>query len=154
MKKLLILLLVLIVLSGFSGYKGTGFELCFSTYNHAEGIVSSYKITDKQIAVSVKALIEERDSIVYTSKIRQDVIEKIKLLKLNSLETAYYNNCILMVSGDEYFIGLYDEGISKQIHLHHYYQRDIGHLVELINLSVPEKYHIDYVSEDTEQNCP
>jgi len=81
------------------------FELYFSTYNHVEGIVSSYKIIDKEIAVSVKALIEERDSIVYTSKIRQDVIEKIKSINFQSLESYYYNNCILATSGKEYFIG-------------------------------------------------
>ncbi|AWH84188.1 hypothetical protein HYN59_03250 [Flavobacterium album] len=153
MKFLRILILAFISINDLYAQGTERFELYFSTYNHVEGI-DSYKITNEEIVVSVKGLVDEKDNVVYISKMRQDIFEKTKSIKFQSLEDSYFNNCIMATSGSEYFIGFRYGAISKQISLHHYYQKNIANLVELINLSVPEEYHIDYVGEDTQQYCP
>lgn len=154
MKLLLILILAFISINGLYAQGTERFELYFSTYNHAEGIVDSYKIANEEIVVSVKGFIDEKDNIIYTARISEDVIEKIKSLKLDALENNYYNNCILITSGTEYFINVMLGNVSKQIHLHDYYQRDVADLIELINISLPKKHHIDYLDQDNEQDCP
>jgi len=80
--------------------------------------------------------------------------DEIRSLALNTLQEYYFNNCVMITSGNEYRISITDGMTSKRIRLHHYYLKQIEQLVAIINNQSPEKYRIHYLTESTKQDCP
>ncbi len=155
----LLVLNFFIIISGYSlaqQKKDTSFSLTFSTYNHAERIfngTTTYKLTSTEIIVSNRAIFSQKDTILYKSKIDNVVIERISKLQLDSLNNNYFNNCVMITSGTEYFISLNTENSTHKIHLHHYYLESINKLVIELNKLIAEKYRIRYLSSSTNQSC-
>jgi len=142
------------MVSGIYTNNEQGFELYFNTYNHTESLIASYSILDNNLTVSTnKRFITGKDSIIYTTRISDDIITKIQSLKLEKLDEHYDNKCIMLISGAEYFIGINNGTKLKQIHLHHYYKDEVAQLVGLLNSVLPKEHHINYIERDTQQNC-
>lgn len=74
-------------------------------------------------------------------------------LDFNGLEDNYDNRCVVLTSGDEYFVSIGYGNEAKNIHLHHYYKEEVAQLVAKINNLLPEEHHINYVGADTHQDC-
>lgn len=156
--------LVLFTLSlfSFSGHAqaqekdSTHFVLTLSFYNHAELVyrgAMSYRLTNDYLGISRRNLFDKQNIPLYSANIGKAVSDAISILRTDTLQTFYHNNCIMSTSGDEYFISI-ERGIQeKRIHLHSYYHPQIDRLINLMNAVVPEEYRIPYMSKDTKQDC-
>ncbi|PZE15633.1 hypothetical protein DNU06_17070 [Putridiphycobacter roseus] len=119
----------------------------------------TYRITNDSIIVSRSSMfltidsIIRKDTILYKAKVDYNTIDNIDSLQLTNLRNDYYNKCILITSGNEYFVSIKTKKGVKSIHLHHYYLKQVEDLIAEINKLLPEKYAVRYLSEATEQNC-
>lgn len=139
------------------GEDSTRFSFTLSYYNHAELVYKgamTYHITNDYLGISRRGLFEKTNTGVYSTNIRKAVSDSIRLLRIDTLQRFYHNNCIMSTSGNEYFISLDQAGSEKYTHLHHYYHPQVERLVNFINALVPEEYRIPYMKKDTRQDCP
>ena len=132
------------------------FEVTFIQYNHAELLsrgITSYNLTSNYIVISKQSLFSEEDIIVFKAEIANNIMDRVQSIELWNLNEYYDNNCVHMASGDEYSISITVDTLIKKIHLHHYYHKKVEELVFEINSVVPNQYRINYVTEDTDQDC-
>lgn len=132
------------------------FVLSFSFYNHAELVYKgamTYRLTNDYIGVSRRSLFDKQSNSVYSANIRKSISDSIVLLRLDTLRNFYHNDCVMSTSGDEYFISIETGKKETRIHLHSYYHPQIERLIGIMNTVVPEEYRINYMSEDTKQDC-
>lgn len=134
------------------------FRLSFSTFNHAERIfngTTTYLLTETSIKVTKTFFGETKSKTVYlkSSPKTQTLISTIDKIGLDSLRDFYFNNCIMITSGDEYFLDFISNSINKSISLHHYYLKQLDDIIQIINSNLPEKYQFRYLSKDTKQDC-
>ena len=87
----------------------TKFSLSFSTFNHAERIfggTTTFLLTASSVKVTKTFFGESKSKTVYSKKIPQTqiLLSTINKIGLDSLKDFYYNYCIIMTNGDEYFL--------------------------------------------------
>jgi len=152
-------LIALLCLNGllFNGDEpdAADFELSLSYYNHAGQTVYDYRVEGNKLKITSGWLYaDSAHNDLGTVILSPSVIATLQSIKLDALENYYLNNCILITSGNEYFISAGSGRNLKQIHLHHYYKEEIAQLVAELNKLLPIEDRIDYVDKDTSQNCP
>lgn len=133
-------------------------KVAFTMYNHAQRIfngVTTYTLTDSLIEVKKQYFGEQKSSVIYSNIVSNltQLLSDFKRLNFDSLKTHYFNECVFITSGDEYFFDLEYASTKKSVSLHHYYVKEVAEAVKLINSTLPDKYHFRYVSEKTEQGC-
>jgi hypothetical protein len=132
------------------------YTLTLSTFNHAERLFKgtlTYIINDSSITIYNREELSGKDSIIFSKRIMEPCLHQIKTITLNKLENYYNNNCIMPISGSEYDISVRIDLVTKTIHLHHYYQKQIDHLISCMNILLPNEYKIVYVNRNTKQDC-
>lgn|GEM_PF-1935921 len=146
---------------GFPGFAqepedSSRFVLSLSLYNHAELVYKgsmTYRLTNDYLGISRRNLFDKRDIPLYSTNIRKSVSDSIGLLRLDTLQFFYHNDCVMSTSGNEYFISIERGRQEKRIHLHSYYHPQVERLIGIMNAVVPEEYRIHYMSKDTKQDC-
>lgn len=138
--------------------KNSAIRMSFTTYNHAERIydgVSTYILTNSSVIVKKRFLFGKKSKTIYRRRIKneQTLVSSISNIKLDSLEDHYFNNCILITSGDEYSLSVEIGSTKKTLRLHHYYLKQLEDIIRIINSNLPAKYQIRYLSSTTKQDC-
>jgi hypothetical protein len=133
-------------------------KVAFSMYNHAERIfngVTTFILTDSLIEVKKQYFGDKKSKVVYSNIISDlnQLLSEFKKVRLDSLENYYFNDCVMIISGNEYFFDFVCGSTEKSVSLHHYYVKEIAEIVKLINSTLPDKYQFRYVSKDTQQGC-
>ena len=163
MKLFALLLFILFASSTLAQVKPSKFSLTFSSFNHAAKIsegTTTYLLTESSIKVtktSAEYFGKTETKTVYFSPIpiskSERLISEINEIGLDSLKEYYFNECIMITSGDEYFFSFANSKLKKEINLHHYYLKQIEDVVRLINSIIPQKYHFKYLDKETKQDC-
>ena len=86
-------------------------------------------------------------------KNNQTLISTIDKSGLDSLKDYYFNNCVMITSGDEYFLDFESNSTQKSISLHHYYLKQLDDIIQIINSNLPKEYRFQYLAKDTKQDC-
>ena len=133
-------------------------KVAFTMYNHAERIfngITTYVLTDSLIEVKKQYLGDKKSKVVYTNIISNltQLLSEFKKVNLDSLENYYFNDCVMITSGDEYYFDFVCGSTRKSVSLHHYYVNEVAEVVKIINSTLPDKYQFRYVSKDTQQGC-
>ena len=126
----------------------TNFSVTISTYNHAGQMSDGtliYHLKDSVLTVSKRYMFSESDTVLFSKVIEVYKIERIRNIKINDLEDFYFNEHVLGTSGQEYYVSVTHDTITKKIHLHHYYHERIEKLITELNNLAPEKYRIPYL---------
>jgi hypothetical protein len=134
----------------------TNFSLSLRTFNHAEWLskgVMIYKLKDDSFIISRHTIFQETDSVLFSKIIERNLVEKVLVMKLDTLKSFYFNECVMATSGAEFDISIKRDTMSKNIQLHHYYHKQIEQLIIELNKAIPNEYKIDYMDLDTEQDC-
>jgi hypothetical protein len=134
----------------------SNFSISISAYNHAEQIFNGktiYKLTTDTLTIHKSFLYSDKDSILFTRKLDLNAIERIKKIRLDSLESYYYNSCVMATSGDEYLISATMDSVNMEISLHHYYHEQIEKLINELNKNIPDSIKLDYLKKNTKQDC-
>ena len=132
------------------------FMISFSRYNHAERIYDgtwTYSIKENVLEIRRRTLFAEEDSLIFKSTLENNALTNIKTLSLDSLSDYYFNECIMITSGEEYYITYVNGQKEKQVHLHHYYHSLVEQIVNEINLLIPKEFKVRYLTKETEQDC-
>lgn len=134
------------------------FSISFSTFNHAERIfngTTTYLLTESSIKVTKTYFGDTKSKTVYLKSISKTpiLISALNNINLDTLKDYYFNNCIMITSGDEYFLDFVNRSTKKSISLHHYYLRQLDDIIQIINSTVPKKYQFQYLAKDTKQDC-
>lgn len=132
------------------------FLLIISTFNHAQKIYEgtlTYILTDNNLSIERRPMFSEKDTTLFFKKIDNTSLEQIKSIRLDKLKDFYFNECVMITSGNEYFVSTTFDNITKTIHLHHYYDRQIEILINELNLQLPDSLKIRYLTSDTKQDC-
>lgn len=136
----------------------TKFTLSLTTFNRAELMFNgstTYTLTESSIEVEKQFLGTTKSKRIYSYKISTTptISSTINNLQLDSLKDRYFNNCIMITSGNEYFL-LFEMGSRKKIiSLHHYYLKELAESIQIINSYLPKKYQFQYLTSDTKQDC-
>lgn len=130
--------------------------MTISSYNHAEQIskgVLTYSVKESILTITQKRMLSKEEIILFKKEVDNNVIQKIENIKVDNLKDNYFNKCILTTSGNEYFVSVKSNDYEKNIHLHHYYNEQVEKLIIELNSQVPKKLKIDYLKNDTNQDC-
>jgi hypothetical protein len=123
------------------------FTLTIQTYNHAEQLfkgVSKYVLTESNLEI-IKVSFNGKESILYSKKlIPNKSLLEISKINIETLNEFYDNVQIIPTSGDEMKIELKKQEKIKEVHLHNYYNEQIGFLISLVNEITPKEYKIIY----------
>ena len=116
---------------------------------------STFTVTKKSIKVYSWYFGGKKAKRVYTkhlsSQAKADLLNLIS--SIDTLQKFYFNYCVIATSGNETTVSIKSGTHSKMITLHHYYLKPIAELVERINIELPKKYKIHYLSRNTKQDC-
>lgn len=132
------------------------FSLLISTSNHAELLFNGtmiYNLTNNTLTIHRETMFSDKDTILFSKKLDTNSIEQIRNIQLDSLKDHYFNYCIMPTSGNEYFISTTIDTVTKNISLHHFYNKQIKRLINELNKNIPDNFKIDYLSKDTKQDC-
>jgi hypothetical protein len=132
------------------------FSLTLITYNHAELLFEgtlTYTVNDSCITIYNRKELSGKDNVIFSKRIKETSLHQIKAVKLDTIKRYYNNKCIMPTSGSEYDISITKGAVTKNVHLHHYYQREIDQLIICMNKLLPVEYTIEYVSRKTKQDC-
>ena len=113
----------------------------------------TYTLKNDHLTISRRVLFSKKEEVLYSGQIKQALLEPLIHFNSDTLNTFYYNYCVVSTSGNEYFITLTKGTLEKRISLHHYYHAQVEALIKLLNLCIPEEYSIHYLGRDTKQNC-
>ena len=158
MKILAVLISLLYCSIVFGQSQSDKFNISFSTFNHAERIyngTTTYKLTESSIKVTKTYFGDTISKTVYSKKIKnkQTLISALSEIRLDTLKDYYFNYCVMITSGDEYFLDYIKNSTKKSISLHHYYLKQLDDIIQLINSNLPKKYQFRYLSKDEKQDC-
>ncbi len=134
----------------------SNFSIVLSTYNHAELLfegITSYKINHNILTVSNKSTLSQKDTVLYVENLSANQIIDIELIRLDTLSEMYNNNCVMPTSGSEFEISILKDGKTENINLHHYYHKQVEQLIIELNKLLPEIYTIQYLTNNTKQDC-
>ena len=142
----------------FGQSQSNKFSISFSTFNHAERIYNgstTYHLTDTSIKVSKTYFGDTASKIIYSKKIKhnQTLISQLSKIQVDTLEDYYFNFCVMMTSGDEFYLDFTQNSTKKSISLHHYYLKQLDDIVQVINSTLPSKYQFRYLNKDEKQDC-
>ena len=132
------------------------FSLSISTYKHAEQIFKGtmiYNLTNNNLTIRKRTLFSDKDTILFSKIIETNSIDQIKNIRLDSLKDFYFNYCVMATSGNEYFISTTIDTVKNNISLHHYYDKQIERLVNELNKNIPDNLKLDYLTNETKQDC-
>ena len=96
------------------------YELKLSTYNHAEYLGTGdmvYKITDSSLTIIQTPALSQQDTVIFSRAVEKDSIKPIKAVRLDGLRDYYFNDLVMMTSGNEYDISVTRGKKTKEIHL-------------------------------------
>lgn len=130
--------------------------LSISMFNHAEmNVVMIYEILGDQIEVSQRSFFNRLKKVIYSIQLSESALTNIKtsLKKLDTLKIFYMNWCIMPTSGEEFSIRYETDLVSRIIKLHSYYLKQIKDLMDIINVYLPKRYRMRYLSEKETQDC-
>src|SRR5690348_4681337 len=121
------------------------FRLTLSTFNHAERIfngTTTYLLTESSIKVTRTFFGDTTSKSIYSKPISKskNIISAINSIGLDSLKNFYSNNCVMLTSGNEYFLDFTSNLINKSVILHHYYLKQVDDVIKIINDNLPKKY--------------
>src|SRR5487761_2768707 len=121
----------------------SAFKLSLTTFNHATLLfkgTTTYVLTDNSIKIIKTSFGEKKGTIVFSKPLLsfQDSSALINNFGLDSLKDLYDNYCIMVTSGDEYFLDYNGYSMKKSISLHHYYLKALDEIVNLINSYLPK----------------
>lgn len=116
---------------------------------------TTYTLTESSIQVTNRSLGDSISKTLYSKTLSKTsrLLTSIKKIRLDSLKNFYFNQCVMITSGDEYYLDFTNDLLTKKIHLHHYYLEQIDEIVKLLNNNLPKKHRFSYVSRDIEQDC-
>jgi hypothetical protein len=134
------------------------FSISFSTFNHAERIfdgTTTYLLTETSIKVKKTYFGDTTSKTIYSKKIKnsQSLILTLSKIEIDTLKDYYFNYCIMITSGDEYFLDFRHNSKKKSISLHHYYLTQLEDIIQIINSNLPNKYRFQYLTKDEKQDC-
>ena len=134
------------------------FSLTFSAFNHAEMIFdgeTTYKMTNTSIEVINTSFGDKKGKVIFRQRFPDSLTFSlaVKNVGLDSVEDFYYNYCVMVTSGNEYFLRFKTAKIKKEIDLHHYYLKQVDDIVNIMNSKLPIKYKIHYLTKETKQDC-
>jgi hypothetical protein len=134
------------------------FNLSFTTFNHAEWLFNgstTYLLTDTSVKVMNTAFGEKNSRTIFSKTLSASENPAITVYnyRLDTLKDFYFNYCVIMTSGDEYFLDVKSSTIKKQIRLHHYYLKQLDDIIQLINSHLPEEYQFSYLTKNEKQDC-
>lgn len=132
------------------------FSLSLSVYNHAERLFNGttiYSLTNDSLIISKHFMFSEKDTIVLSKRVNPATINQIKQLRLDTLQDFYINNCIMLTSGNEYYISMTNDSVIHETSLHHYYHEQVEKLILELNNLIPKKYQLNYLPKSMEQDC-
>jgi len=158
------IILTLLLVAGRTSYGGVSdtvkkFEMRLTTFNHAEWLSkgkTTYVLTDSSITITNTAFGEKKEKVVFSRAFRAvgpmpgDIVQNYGL---DTLKDFYFNRCIMITSGNEYFLDVVGDRMEKHISLHHYYLKKLDEVIQLINSYLPQRLQCRYLSEKTEQDC-
>ncbi|WP_123985335.1 hypothetical protein [Taibaiella soli] len=138
--------------------KPGAFRISLTTYNHAAYIfegATTYSLTDSSIQIAKKGLSDTAIKTVYLRPLenRESTIASINRIPMDTLKDYYCNYCIMITSGNEYFLSFEHNSKQKRIDLHHYYLPQLDEIIEIINSNLPAEYQIRYLDKNTIQDC-
>jgi hypothetical protein len=136
----------------------TKFSLSFSTFNHAERIfdgTTTFLLTASSVKVTKRSFGGTKSKTVYSKKIpnKQLLLSTINKIGLDSLKNFYFNYCVMVTSGNEYFLDFTSNSTTKSIRLHHYYLKQLDDVIQFINANLPKRYQFQYLPKNTTQDC-
>ncbi len=110
---------------------------------------SKYILTEKKLQISkIPSFIIDsynKEEILLQTNIKpSESLLKISKINIDTLREFYDNEHVMITSGNEMYVELQKEGKIKKVHLHCYYNEQIGYLVSLLNDLIPKKYKIMY----------
>jgi len=132
------------------------YSLTISTYNHAEQIFKgtlTYKLDKNILTISRRTMFSDKDTTLFSKTVDSNSIDRIKNIHLDKLKDLYFNRCIMTTSGNEYFVSTTLDTVTKTIHLHHYYDKQIEILIKELNKHIADSLKIDYLTNETKQDC-
>lgn len=98
-------------------------------------------------------MFSETDTTLFSKTIDNHSLDRIQTIPFDNLKDYYYNNCILITSGNEYFVSISKDDVTRTIRLHHYYHIQIALLFNELNKQIPDPFKIDYLTSETKQDC-
>lgn len=132
------------------------YSLSITTYNHAERFMhgtTTYSLSGNTLTIQKRFLNEDKVKVLYSKQQDAGSIDRIRNVQLDTLEDFYFNYCIMPTSGNEYFITITKDSVTKKISLHHYYHATIEQLFIEVNKVIPKKWKLNYLPKDIEQDC-
>ncbi len=114
-----------------------------------------YNISGEQLKVSNHPLFDSLVRVIYAVRLSKSAAANIKnfVQKLDTLDEFYMNYCVMPTSGEEFWTRYEINSKTKIISLHHYYLEQFKDLIDQINLNLPKKYKIRYLTKETKQDC-
>ncbi len=126
------------------------FEVTILNENYSMAYGTLIILTDKELKIFYKSgVIGEKDSLLFSNILSpSDTLVRISELDLNPLKGSYSNPCV--EDGSQITVIIRKDGKQKEIRLGNYFQQDIGNLIFLVNMLVPEKYRVWYDRKELE----
>lgn len=136
----------------------SAFKISFTTFNHAQRLyngITTYILTASSIKVKKVFLGDTTSKTVFARRIgnKHNLIATFDKLRLDSIEDYYFNYCVMITSGNEYFLTFENRTTKRRVSLHHYYLKQFDDIVQIINANLPRKYRCQYLTKDTKQDC-
>ena len=158
MKLFEVLILILFASNTLGQVKPSKFTLTFSTFNHAEWLMrgqTTYKLTESELKIINTPFGDKKGKEVFSKTIspHKNFIDTILNLRLDSLKDDYTNWCVMITSGDEYFLNFSSPKQEKNISLHHYYLKQLDDIIQIFNSMIPPKFQFSYLKKDEKQDC-
>ncbi|KAA9038708.1 hypothetical protein FW778_14270 [Ginsengibacter hankyongi] len=136
----------------------SAFKLSLTTFNHATLLfkgTTTYILTAKSIKIIKTSLGKKKGTIVFSKPLLsfQESSASINNFGLDSLKDRYDNYCVMVTSGDEFFLDYNGYSMKKNISLHHYYLKALDDIINIINSYLPKSYQFRYLEKNTRQDC-
>ncbi len=132
------------------------FWLSISTFNHAERLYSgtlSYVLSNDSLTIKRTQLFSDSTTLLFSKALGSTSINHIKNIPLDNLKDFYVNKCVMLTSGNEYYISTKKDTVEKSIWLHHYYEKHVEQLIQEVNKLIPDTLEIYYMTSEMEQDC-
>ena len=130
--------------------------LSVSYFNYAErGFDGTwiYSFKNDSIIVKKQFLFAKKDTTLLSIHVDQNPFKNVKKSSLYNLPRFNDNECIMLTSGNLYFLSFEKHDSTETVSFHHYYHPTLDSIIGCINKIIPEEYRHNYLSPETEQNC-
>ena len=124
------------------------FTLTVIAYNYADQLLkgeSKYILTENKLEILNISAIGGKEIVLISKDLTPNkTLIQLSTMKIDTLKDFYNNTQIMSISGDEINLEFRSKGKIKEIHLHSYYNEQIGFIIYLLNDLTPEEYKIRY----------